>query len=92
MKTLKRILPILMLVILSACGDSNDEPQNTEQLFDWLITETTYEKIEGKIILQEQYIVYDKSEAYVLALKANFDRSTNLTRQFLTYKKLSNMN
>lgn len=91
MKNLKHILSILFLsLLLAGCGTdtANDEPENPNGLYDWDITENVISKEDGKITSQDQYVVYQKPEAYVIALKQNFDKhTTKYYRYQLIYQR-----
>lgn len=90
MKKIVIMMLSLVFLFVAGCGtdNANDEPENPNSLYDWDITENIISKEDGKFTSQKQYIVYDKPEAYVIALKQDFDKkTTKFYRYQLIYHK-----
>lgn len=71
-KKLPFIICGFFMLLMSGCGNS-DEPENTNGLFDWSVTENIIMRETGKIESQKKYVVYDKTEEYMRQQKENFD-------------------
>ncbi|WP_290383641.1 hypothetical protein [uncultured Duncaniella sp.] len=85
-KKLASFISISMLILMSACGTS-DEPDSPNGPHDWDVIETTLIRKTSERI-QEKYIVYDKTEDYMRRQKKDFESKSNKTYGFLySYSK-----
>lgn len=76
-KKLSLFISSLMLIFISACGSSSDEPENPNGLYDWDVTENIIIRDTGKFQSQNKYVVYDKAEDYMRQQKQAFDKKSN---------------
>lgn len=70
-KKLASFISLSMLILMSACGGS-DEPDNPNGLYDWDVIETIIMRKTGEHT-QTKYIVYDKTEKYMHQQKVSFE-------------------
>lgn len=85
LRKLKHLLLVGALALLGNACQQNDNPNG---LYDWDVTRNVIDCSTGKIDSQSHSIEYQKTEAYMIKLKADFNRgSTKFFRCQLIYKK-----
>ena len=78
---------LVLCMAISACG-SDSEPDNPNGLYDWDIDKRVINKQSGIIESQITEVLCDKSEAYVLDQKGQFERCSDKYYAFkYMYKK-----
>ena len=78
---------LVLCMAFSACGSDN-EPDNPNGLYDWDIDKKVINKQSGLFESQIKEVLYDKSEAYVLDQKGQFERCSDKYYAFkYMYKK-----
>lgn len=73
---------LVLCMAISACG-SDGEPDNPNGLYDWDIDKKIFNKQSGIIEYQMTEVLYDKSEAYVIDQKRQFEKNTD---KYYAYK------
>lgn len=78
---------LVMCMAISACG-SDSEPDNPNGLYDWDIDKKIINKQTGSFESQTTEVLYDKSEAYVIEQKRQYEKCSNKFYRFMyMYKK-----
>lgn len=73
---------LVLCLAISACG-SDSEPDNPNGLYDWDIDKKVINKQSGLFESQIKEVLYDKSEAYVIEQKRQFERCSD---KYYTFK------
>ncbi|MGM9816016.1 MAG: hypothetical protein ACI304_03035 [Lepagella sp.] len=73
---------LVMCMAVCACGSDN-EPDNPNGLYDWDIDKKVFNKQTGIIESQITEVLYDKSEAYVIEQKRQFEKCSD---KYYTFK------
>lgn len=81
-KKLSLFISAIMLMLISGCGGS-DEPENPNGVYDWDIMERVYSVETKEIVSRNNYTLEDKTEAYVISLKEDFEKQST---RFYTYR------
>ena len=87
MKTIKSKLSLLLTALVigmaaCACG-SDSEPDNPNGLYDWDIDMKVFVKSTGAIHAHSTEVLYNKSEAYVIEQKRQFEKCSD---KYYTFK------
>lgn len=87
MKAIKSKLSLLLTALVigiaaCACG-SDSEPNNPNGLYDWDIDKKVFSKQTGKIEASSREVLYNKSEAYVIEQKRQFEKCSD---KYYTFK------
>lgn len=81
-KKLSLFISSLMLIFMSACGSSSDEPNNPNRRYDWDVIETILIRKTGEHT-QTKYIVYDKTDEYMHQQKMSFESQSDKYHGYL---------
>ncbi|MDD5782091.1 MAG: hypothetical protein PUD30_04420 [Muribaculaceae bacterium] len=94
MKAIKSKLSLLITALVigmaaCACG-SDSEPDNPNGLYDWDIDMKVFVKSTGAIHAHSTEVLYNKTEAYVIEQKRQFEKCSDKYYTFkYMYKKRS---
>ena len=76
MKIIQTILPLFFTLLLMASCGSNDEPDCSNGLYDWDVTETVLVRKTGERN-STNYVEYNKTEEYMHQQKISVEGKSN---------------